>query len=61
MPEGTKVVVKIKLNAETLNILSELADFVETPRNEFIADMLIAYFQIMDLLPSQKSLNAECN
>lgn len=61
MPERTKIVIKVKLNTETLNALIKLADFVGVPLNEFIADMLVAYFKIMNLLPSQKNIKADTN
>ncbi len=61
MHEKTKTIIKIKLNTETLNTLTKLADFVGVPLNEFIADMLVAYFKIMNLLPSQKNIKADTN
>ena len=61
MHEKTKTIIKIKLNTETLNTLTKLADFVGVPLNEFIADMLVAYFKIMNLLTSQKNIKADTN
>ncbi len=61
MHEKTKTIIKIKLNTETLNTLTKLADFVGIPVNEFIADMFLAYFKIMNILPSPKNIKTDCN
>ena len=61
MSKTSNVVVTIKLNADTFTTFCKLADFVGVPVQDFISDMLVAYFQIMDSLPPPKDNSVEEN